>query len=44
VVTARDQTLERPLVNPGKTGNNGVIRITGEERQAGAKEEVNMKV
>lgn len=33
VVTARDQTLERPLINPDRpAGQSGVIKITGEER------------
>jgi len=45
VVTARDQTLERSLVNPDRqAGLSGLIRITGEERQKGSREEILMKV
>ena len=36
VVTQRDQTLERPLVNAERGANkNGMIRITGEELKRG---------
>ena len=45
VVTARNQTLEKNLVNPQRpAGQSGTIKITGEERQGGSKEEVLMKV
>jgi hypothetical protein len=36
VVTARDQTLERPLINEARAqGKSGIIRITGEEKKTG---------
>jgi len=46
VVTARDQTLEKHLVNPQRqAGKSGSIVITGEEKTAGgASEEILMKV
>ena len=41
VVTGRDQTLARPLVNTARAvGASGMIKITGEERSVGSKEEV----
>lgn len=45
VVTCRDQTLNRPLVNTNRAeGASGRIKITGEERTVGSKEEVQMKM
>ena len=45
VVTSRDQTLERQLENQQRqAGKSGIIKITGEERSAGSKEEVQMKM
>lgn len=44
VVTQRDQTLERPLVNAERgAGKNGMIRITGEELKRGNTQELIMK-
>jgi len=44
VVTQRDQTLERPLVNAQRgEGKNGIIKITGEEKKAGNSQELIMK-
>lgn len=44
VVTQRDQTLERPLVNAERGANkNGIIKITGEEKKAGKAQELVMK-
>ena len=44
VVPARDQTLERPLVNNARGENkNGMIRITAEEKKVGASEEIIMR-
>ena len=45
VVTGRDRVLERPLVNTARAeGRSGIIKITGEERSIGSKEEVEMVV
>mmetsp|Transcript_37509 Transcript_37509/g.49311 ORF Transcript_37509/g.49311 Transcript_37509/m.49311 type:complete len:163 (+) Transcript_37509:419-907(+) len=45
VVTSRDRVLERPIVNTARAeGRSGIIKITGEERSVGSKEEVEMVV
>ena len=45
VVTARDQTLVKNLVNTARAeGASGIIKITGEERNVGSQEEVQMKM
>lgn len=45
VVTGRDQTLARPLVNSARAeGASGTIKIVGEERSVGSKEEVQMRI
>lgn len=45
VVTARDQTLDKPLINPAMgVGKSGNIRIIGEEKVVGSKDEVLMKI
>ena len=44
VVTARDQTLERPIQNDQRgAGKSGTIKITGEEKQMTSAEEVVFK-
>lgn len=45
VVTSRDQTLIKPLVNDKRAeGTSGTIKITGEERNSGSKEEIDMQM
>jgi hypothetical protein len=45
VVRSRDRILSKPLVNTNRAeGRSGIIKITGEERVLGSKEEVEMQV
>ena len=45
VVTARDQTLIKNLENQARAeGASGIIKITGEERNVGSQEEVQMQM
>jgi hypothetical protein len=45
VVTARDQTLRKPLINDHKKSkNNGFISITGDEKSGSNNEMVELEV
>ena len=45
VITSADQTLVKSLVNERRAeGASGLVKITGEERSVGSKEEVCMKM
>ena len=45
VVTSRDQTLIRPLINTQRAeGKSGIIKVTGEERVVGSQEECSMQL